>query len=314
MKALQKKSYGCHRSPFHPDHQALYRQWREEKLQAYPRNVAELIVPLKDFISPKSLEKQALLELCRKTNMAVYSCEKQQDINKDSVRHFCARFGLQRLDHNLCSDNDGISALQVMPGGTHAEYIPYSNHAINWHTDGYYNAPQQWIRGMVLHCVQPAQEGGINELMDPEMAYLLLRDMNPDYIVALMQEDAMSIPANVQNGVEIRPRQTGPVFSISESGDLHMRYTARTRSIEWKEDEATRQAVRALEQILREDSPFKFQVRLQAGQGLLSNNILHTRSCFTDDPDNKRLMFRARFYDRIQGSGIDSLCFSPNMT
>ena len=37
-----------------------------------------------------------------------------------------------------------------------------------------------------------------------------------------------------------RAAQTGPVFSIDPaSGDLHMRYTARTRSIEWKQDATT---------------------------------------------------------------------------
>ena len=32
------------------------------------------------------------------------------------------------------------------------------------------------IRSMILHCVRPAAEGGVNALMDHEMAYIALRD------------------------------------------------------------------------------------------------------------------------------------------
>ena len=42
---------------------------------------------------------------------------------------------------------------------------------------------------------------------------------------------------------------------------------------------------------------------IDSGQGLLSNNVLHDRSGFEDDADSakKRLLYRARYYDRIQG-------------
>jgi hypothetical protein len=137
--------------------------------------------------------------------------------------------------------------------------------------------------------------------MDHEMLYLLLRDENPLYIKALMQTDVMTIPANIENGVEIRPEQTGPVFSIDElTGHLHMRYTARTRSIEWKQDPVTLAAVEAMEEILASDSPYIFRHRLSAGQGLICNNILHTRTAFEDvEGCEGRLVFRARYYDRL---------------
>jgi hypothetical protein len=161
---------------------------------------------------------------------------------------------------------------------------------------------------MVLHCENPAHHGGGNLLLDHEIVYILMRDENPAYIEALMQDDAMTIPANVEQGVEIRPEQSGPVFSVdAASGDLHMRYTARTKSIEWKDDPGVKQAVAFLEQLLASDLPYIFEYRLQANEGVLSNNVLHGRTRFEDgDSDaGKRLMYRARYYDRIAGTGIN---------
>jgi hypothetical protein len=91
------------------------------------------------------------------------------------------------------------------------------------------------------------------------------------------------------------------VFSVDpEKGALHMRYTARTRSIEWKADATIREAAATLERMLAGPSPCIHRVMLQPGMGLLCNNVLHERSAFTDDPARPRLIYRARYYDRIQ--------------
>jgi hypothetical protein len=34
--------------------------------------------------------------------------------------------------------------------------------------------------------------------------------------------------------------------------------------------------------------------------GLICNNVLHTRSGFTDSPEHRRLLYRGRYYDRLQ--------------
>jgi hypothetical protein len=88
------------------------------------------------------------------------------------------------------------------------------------------------------------------------------------------------------------------VFSVDAGGRLHMRYTARTRSIEWKDDAATRAAVAALEALLAE-SPCVLHARLDAGMGLVCNNVLHDRAAFVDDPLRPRLLYRARYLDRV---------------
>jgi len=189
--------------------------------------------------------------------------------------------------------------LKVVSGQWRGGYIPYTNRLIHWHTDGYYNALDHQIRALFLHCVSPAEKGGENALLDHEVAYIHLRDSNPEYIKAFMADDAMTIPANIVDGKEIRPDRVGTVFSVLPDGNLHMRYTARTRSIEWKSDAVTQAAVKALEEFLDSSSPYIYRATLQSGQGLISNNVLHDRSGFEDSEDVKRLLYRLRYYQRI---------------
>ena len=277
-----------------------YSAWREQKIANYPSNLGELAVEIDNPHSLSEVEVTAIRRACLRANMAIYSCS-GEDADKSVVTDLGRHFGLQHLDNNLYASDEGISALQVSAERRQFEYIPYSNKAISWHTDGYYNPLERKIHAMVLHCVRPAAQGGENALMDHEMLYLLLRDENPSYIEALMQPEVMTIPANVENGEEIRPEQTGPVFSVdAQTGHLHMRYTARTRSIEWKQDKTTLAAVKCLEEILASDSPYIFQHRLSAGQGLICNNTLHTRSAFEDEEGSLgRLVYRARFFERV---------------
>lgn len=297
---------------FDLDDESGYRFYRDQKLAGYPQTAGELIVEVRNPASMTEAELAKITALCRKTNMAIYSTPQDSEtkgaVTKEEMIRVVARFGLNRLDKHLCADGDGVSALCHDSGAQKQEYIPYSRRAINWHTDGYYNPPGQKIRAMLLHCSSPAEDGGENELLDHEIVYILLRDQNPDYIAALMQQDVMTIPANIQQGEEIRPALTGPVFSIdSQSGDLHMRYTARTRSIEWKQDALTLQAVAALTDILQSPIPYKFRHGLTGGQGVITNNVLHTRTAFEDDElaGKQRLVYRVRSYDRIQGTSIN---------
>ena len=82
-----------------------------------------------------------------------------------------------------------------------------------------------------------------------------------------------------------------------------MRYTMRKRNVVWKDDPTVKDAVSWLGNLLNEDSEHIFRATLQSGWGLVSNNVLHDRSGFEDDEDpaKKRLLYRARYYDRIQG-------------
>jgi alpha-ketoglutarate-dependent taurine dioxygenase len=235
--------------------------------------------------------------------MVIYASQTEA-ADEDMVRQLGSQFGLNSLDANWLADEDGITSVTVCAGdGQRQAYIPYTDRAIKWHTDGYYNPPGRQIRSMILHCVQSADQGGENRLMDHEIAYLMLRDSNADFIRALSAPDAMTIPERTDEQGVARAAQTGPVFSVDPaSGDLHMRYTARTRSIVWQQDASTLAAVAALEELLATDLPHILRTRLEPGMGLLCNNVLHDRAEFSDTPGQARLLYRARYHDRIAGT------------
>jgi len=296
------------RNPFDVDDNEAYAQWRDWKLGCHPASASELAVEVEDPFNLSKSEHAALLDRIRRANMALYVSEPvDADIGKDLIRCVGAQFGLTQLDANMLADDDGVTPLTVMEDGRRPRYIPYTNRPISWHTDGYYNTMDRQDRSLLLYCVQDAAEGGENAVLDHEIAYMLLRDENPDFIRALMHPHAMTIPANVEENVEIRSARTGPVFSVDPSdGSLHMRYTARKRNIEWRVDAVTRDAVAFIEGLTNGDNPYLFRHRMAPGQGLVSTNVLHDRAGFDDAPEKgiKRLLYRARYFDRIAGTTI----------
>jgi alpha-ketoglutarate-dependent taurine dioxygenase len=291
-------------NPFDLADDTGYRAWRDAKLAAYPRSVDELIVPLAD---PRHLtpdEISALESRCARANMAIYSAPHLPAADKSLSTQLGRQLGLVHLEGNYLADEDGLSSITPAgnEGSVKGEYIPYTHKPINWHTDGYYNALDRRILGMTLHCAQDAEAGGENALLDHEIAYIQLRDANPGYVAALMQPDAMTIPARMDEDNIARPEQSGPVFAVDpDAGFLTMRYTARTRSIVWKGDAVTQAAVSALADILA-TSEYILTAHLAPGMGLICNNVLHTRSGFSDSPEHRRLLYRGRYYDRLSFS------------
>lgn len=289
-------------SPFRLDDECGWRAFRERKLAHYPSDIADLVVEVRD---PRALtpgERDALLARCSRANMVVYATG-DRSADKDLPRLLAAQCGLVHLDRNWLADDDGISRVTVAEGGGRADFIPYTNRPIRWHTDGYYHPAERTIRAMVLHCVARAAEGGENALMDPEIAFLLLHDADPAHVRALSRPDAMTIPERQDEDRVARPAQSGPVFSVDErTGQLHMRYTARTRSIAWRDDPATRAAVQALQAILDGGGPWVYSLRLEPGMGVVCNNVLHEREGFVDSAQRRRQLLRARYHDRVAGT------------
>lgn len=283
-------------SPYLLNDGHAYQAWREQKLNHFPRRVNELIIELNNPIKLVDKEINRLNEGCATANMVIYRCAEDHD-PKQSALAISQQLGLQQLDANICSDEDRISTIEDS-GDKRSQYIPYTNKALNWHTDGYYNAKTQRIHSFLMHCARPAKTGGENTYLDPEIAYILLRDENPDYISALMQDDVMTIP---ENEIESREAQTGPVFYLDASGNLCMRYTARQRSIVWKKDKQVEDALSCLNEILRKND-YMFSYRLNAHEGVICNNVLHKRTAYEDDEQQKRLLYRGRFYNRVNNS------------
>ncbi len=300
--------------PFELSNDVDYQSWRAWKLAGYPRRAEQLLVPVRDPQRLSAAEHAAILGHCRKANMAIYQVTGARAAGKPAIRGLGRQFGLESLDMNLRADEDSITTITVMPESTGTHYIPYTNKALNWHTDGYYNPPQEQVRAIVMHCAAEADRGGDNLFLDPEIAYILLRDENPGFIRALMQPDVMTIPANVEQGREIRAAQSGPVFSLEKSSHaLHMRYTARSRSIVWKGDAIARNAVEFLRELLDGDSPWLIRHRLQAGQGIICNNVLHKREAFADHGARKRVLYRARYHERIHATVAGADCYGERI-
>jgi alpha-ketoglutarate-dependent taurine dioxygenase len=286
--------------PFDLQDAAAYARWREAKLDTAPRRLEDIVVALDDPRSLKPAERQGIVALNARCNMAIYVGKTGNDPDKDIPRLLGEQIGLKTLDGHWLTDGDGISPLSVIGAeqrGERKDFIPYTDKPIKWHTDGYYNTHERTIRGLMLHCVQSAASGGENQLLDHEIAYILLRDENPDFIRALSAPDAMTVPPRMDDDGVARAEQAGPVFALNADGTLHMRYTARTVSIAWSE--AATAARQALERILATPTPWTLHGRLEPGMGLVCNNVLHDRSGFSETPEKRRLLYRARYYERV---------------
>ncbi len=291
-----------HARPFDLDDESPYLAWRSQKLSLPPLPPLPPVVEIEDPTAIAEAQQRTLAQYCASHNFVLFRFLQPPADPAPALKRMGAHFGLEHIDSNLCADDSGLTEITVKDTGTDNLYIPYTNRPIGWHTDGYYNTMAQQIHGMMLYCHHPAMEGGVNQLMDHHIAYIRLRDQNPEWIRALMADDAFTIPPNVEGGQEIRPATVGPVFSVSaDGGRLHMRYSARQRNVVWKDDTLTREAAAALLEVLNTEDPFILEMKLSAGEGVLSNNILHTRSGFSDSPDPalKRVMYRARYYDPV---------------
>ncbi len=295
-----------------------YRIWRENKLAHYPTDARDLMVAVEKLSAPGTAAIGQIRTNCAKANMSFYQLDSAEgdggagsegdpDAMRRTLQAFARRFGLVTTEAHRSAGDDGIVALEVTNATAQAGYIPYTKRRLSWHTDGYYNyhGPERAIRAMVMHCVRPAAVGGENAYLDPEIAYIRLRDENPEFVEALMHPEAMTIPENREPDGMVRPANTGPVFFLGGDGCLTMRFTARTRNIIWKDDELTAAAVRRLGEILSDD-PLIIRYRLSAGQGVICNNVLHNRTGFDGDMEenSQRLIYRARYFERVTTTGI----------
>jgi hypothetical protein len=297
-------------SPYLLENAGEYQAWRARKLKFRQEVPATRIFEL----DQQGRLSQSMLQLLRK-QVAAYNFvifQSASELDKPQFLALNSQFGLLELDANLGSDEDQVTSLQVVgDADDRAQYIPYTNRALNWHTDGYYNPPERRIDAFALYCVNQAGRGGGNYLFDHEMMYMLIRDQSPTALAALMCSDMLRVPANVQQNRVVRAEETGPVFSLQgNSCALSMRYTSRPRNIVWKTDQRSTDALNLVREILIEGSAM-IEVRLQPRQGIICNNVLHGRQAFHDVAEQPaRLIYRARYHDAIDleaGFGVEAL-------
>lgn len=282
----------------------FYRKWREDRLEAAEAARTAGFVQVADLAHPSDSEKSELIRRCKAANLALYQTP-ESSAQRDKLRSFADAMGLRIAEKHRSAGGDGIVALRESDAPSQKGYIPYSKRKMNWHTDGYYNAPDDRISAMVLHTAVPASAGGSNQFLDHTIAYIRLMDENPDYVRALMHPQAMAIPENVEPDGAVRPVSVGPVFfADAESGEMQMRYTARTRSIAWRDDSLTREAVGFLQKTLEKPDPLTISLKFEEGQGVLCNNVLHDRTGFDAERQkfSERMVYRVRFHNRVKGS------------
>lgn len=284
---------------------SAYKLWRDVKLSNYLTDPEDCLVEIKNPAELTSLELQRLGSIIRRNNFAIYQYGQSGYGEVEGYRSICRQLGLTTSVSNPESDDNDITTIK---NHAHADsnsehrsrYIPYTNHALNWHTDGYYNTGTRTVRSFVLHCLRSASSGGANQLLDHEIAYILLREEDPMWADALCDPDCFTIPANVYQGKVVRDSFTGPVFSTDPTtGALYTRFTERKYNVIWKTDPAIQQGIAALRSLLNNDRLWVLNFTLEPGQGLICNNVLHNRSAFEDDKEQARCLQRIRFSQRI---------------
>ena len=279
-------------------------RWCDARRETYAADDAGQRAPWIEIDDPRRLrkaEREAIVDRCARFNLALYRFARDRDrTDPDALSAFARAMGLARRDRTLGADRRGIASVRVAPDTRGPELIPFTSRALNWHTDGYYNAPGRIVRAVVMHCAAPAASGGENTLLDPDLVYAAMHDRDPALVEALAHPRAMTIPEHRADGRLVRPARTGPVFRfLDDPPRLDMRYTARTRSIRWRPDAITARAVAVLEAAIASLSVHHVQVRFEAGEGVICNNVLHRRAAFVDGEGSNRMVLRIRSFDPV---------------
>lgn len=274
--------------------QADYQQWRDEKLAAYPRGIGELVVELGDMTAITEAERGKVMDLVERANMCVYSAG-SAELSMDSLLALGRQLGVANTDKSRRqAGSDELTDSRILN-----QAIPFTTRHVRWHTDATYYGSDQTIQALFLLCRQPAIEGGNNKVLDHEMMYIQLRETNPEALAVLMEKDCFRF-RNPKTG-EIDQNLGGRVFWTNPEGHLCHRFSFRTIDMAWSEDGDVAAARQALETLLLDGPEHVIEGRLETGLGLISNNVLHTREKLVDSDDaaKKRLLYRTRFYDRV---------------
>ena len=274
-------------------------RWCDARREAHAAGGAGQWIEIQDPCRLRKAERDALASRCAQFNLAFYRFARTKT-DPDALSAFASEMGLERRDLTRGADRRGIASIRVARSPRGPEMIPLTARALNWHTDGYYKAPGQSVRAVVMHCAAPAASGGENALLDPDLVYAAMHEQDPAFVEALAHPCAMTIPEHEADGVLVRPTRIGPVFRfLDDPPYLHMRYTMRTRSIRWRSTPAIARAIAALEAAIASLSAHHVQVRFEAGEGVICNNALHRRAAFVDGEDSHRTVLRIRSFDPV---------------
>ena len=268
---------------------AEFLRWAEEKEKNIPQNTDGILVNIHDINNVKISEVSKIKEIINKYNCCIYSSKTVLKSNTNLLK-FVELVGMKTYDCNNIESNE-ISTITPLQNNK-VNYIPYTDKSLNWHTDGYYD--RKSIFSWLLHCVNPAAQGGENYLLDHELA---LREyvLKNDDINNLMAEDAITIPESKDT---LRSEISTYIFSLkNQYKKLHMRFSMRKDNIGTSPKASS--AVIKLRKIIEDDcAKYSLTYKLQKNEGIITNNILHGRKAFKDDKVKRKLL-RIRSYERL---------------
>ena len=268
---------------------AEFLRWAEEKEKNIPQNSDGILVNIHDINNVKTSEIAKIKETIYKYNSCIYSSKIALKSNTNLLK-FVELVGMRTYDCNNIESNE-ISTITPLQNSK-INYIPYTDKPLNWHTDGYYD--RKSIFSWLLHCVNPATQGGENYLLDHELA---LREyvLRNDDIDNLMAEDALTIPESKDTS---RSEISTYIFSFkNQYKKLHMRFSMRKDNI--GTSRKANSAMTKLREIIENDcAKYSLTYKLQKNEGIITNNILHGREAFKDDKVKRKLL-RIRSYERL---------------
>ena len=264
-------------------------RWAEEKEKNIPQNTDGIRVNIHDINNVKISEIAEIKETINKYNSCIYSSKIALKSNTNLLK-FVELVGMRTYDCNNIESNE-ISTITPLQNNK-INYIPYTDKSLNWHTDGYYD--KKSIFSWLLHCVNPATQGGENYFLDHELA---LREyiLRNDDVNNLMAEDALTIPESKDTS---RSEISTYVFSFkNQYKKLHMRFSMRKDNIGTSPKASS--AIIDLKEIIENDcAKYSLTYKLQKNEGIITNNILHGRKAFKDDKVKRKLL-RIRSYERL---------------
>ena len=237
---------------------------------ARPVDAAALVVQVRNPLALSRAERAAIVERCMRANMAIYAGPAPGG-DASIPSRIASQLGLRPA---LCADDPQMHGSARIP----------------WHTAGHANPAGFPVRATVIHCAS-AGDGGEIALLDPELAWLMLRGEGECFVQALSRDDAFSVPQ--------REGERHAVFAFDAGGELRMRFSEHRDAQRWKCDPSVSEAAARLRRLLDRDTACIVRTRLAAGMGVVSNNVLMTRAML---PDARTRMVRASFRERVPGT------------
>ena len=270
-----------------------YKRWKELKLANFTGDIGKLTIDIKNPHSLTKNEASKCSDIIERGNILFFRLENEFADIKDSLLKLSKQFGMDDFEILESSEKSGLTKIEVSDEDKiKSEYVPYTNKALNWHTDGYYNDVSDPILSWMLFCHSDSDIGGENRFIDHEIVYILFNEMS-DSLNDLLLEQAFTIPENKNNN---RKEISGYVFKLL-SNKLHMRFTMREKNIIW--NKKIMKSIKLLKSIILENENYQIKHKLKPNEGVISNNIIHMRTSFTNSDNKNRLLYRLRSKKRI---------------